>query len=57
MEVYSTMKTCKYCNKNGKFDRTSRRVLCHYHANVEHNIRHLWIAVAQLQYQTERYQG
>jgi len=44
---------CKYCNREGKFDRASRKVLCFDHASLENNIRHIWMAIVDLQYKQE----
>jgi len=52
------MKLCKYCGKRGNFDRITRKVLCRDHASLEHNIRHIWMAIADLQFKQEiRIQG
>ena len=43
-------KLCKYCRKEGKFDRNIRKVLCDEHRYFENQVRHLWIAVSDLQF-------
>lgn len=53
MEVCPAMKRCKYCNQPGRFDRSTRKVLCSDHASLENNIRHIWMAIADLQFKSE----
>ena len=52
------MKVCKYCGKRGSFDKFSRKVLCSDHSSLERNLRHIWMAIAELQFRQEvRIQG